>query len=99
MIKNPYINALLAAAYVAGIASFLYYAPHYALDEQNVLIPIMMLSLFVLSAAVMGFLFLAAALGLYFKGEREEAVRFFGKTVGAFALLTFIFVALVFAGA
>lgn len=89
MIKNPFISALLATAYIIAISSFLFYVPKRMVEEvDSVLVPIMMLSLFVLSAAVMGYLFLAKPLELYLAGERAKAFQFFGKTVAVFAGIT-----------
>lgn len=95
MTKNPFVSALLATAYIIAIASFLFYVPRRMAEEaDNVLAPIMMLSLFVLSAAVMAYLFLVTPLELYFAGERMKALQFFGKTVVWFAGLTFVVVML-----
>jgi hypothetical protein len=44
-----------------------------------------MLGLFVLSAAVMGFLFFYEPFQLYFTDRKQEALQFFGKTVASFA--------------
>ncbi|OHA81941.1 MAG: hypothetical protein A2675_02115 [Candidatus Yonathbacteria bacterium RIFCSPHIGHO2_01_FULL_51_10] len=100
MIKSPFISAIFATTYIVAIASFLYYVPKRMVEEvDSVLVPIMMLSLFVLSAAVMGFLFLAKPLELYLAGERVKAFQFFGKTVAVFAAITLVIVlALVFVG-
>ncbi len=94
MNKNPYINALLAALYIAllvfGVSTFVDQP-----DKQaSLLAPIAMLSLLTLSAAVMGYLFVGTPLMLYIDGHKKEAVRFFLKTVGGFALLTIIFLVL-----
>lgn len=95
MTKKPFLNALAATAYIIAISSFLFYVPKRMVEEaDSVLAPIMMLSLLVLSAAVMGFLFLAAPFQLYLAGERARAFQFFGKTIGWFAGLTFVVVAL-----
>lgn len=95
--KTPLLNALLASLYIILIVSSIYYAPRFVEPEESVLIPITFLSLFVLSAAVMGFLFLSQPLQLLASGERKEAVLFFLKTVAVFgatvcalALLMFI---------
>jgi hypothetical protein len=63
------------------------------LQSQNgtILIPMTMLSLFVLSAAVMGFLFLSEPLYLLMENRKQEAILFFGKTVGIFACFVAVF--------
>ena len=55
-----------------------------------------MLSLFVLSAAVMGFLFLSEPLKLLIESRKQEALVFFAKVVGFFACFVAIFAILLF---
>lgn len=88
MTKNPFINAFAAAAYIAVVASLMFYAPRFAPPTNSVMVPIAMLSLFTLSAAVMGYLFVFQPLQLYLDGEKKAAVRLFLKTLAAFACLT-----------
>ena len=96
MSKNPYINALLASAYIAVVASFMYFGSQNAGGVDSVLAPIAMLSLLVLSVATMGYLFFYQPAQLFMAGRAGEAGTFFLKTVGGFALVTFIFLALLF---
>ena len=96
MSKNPYLNALLASAYIAVVASVMFFGTQNAGPvEDSVLAPIAMLSLLVLSVAVMGYLFFFQPVQLYMTGRAEEAGTFFLKTVGVFALVTSIFLALI----
>src|SRR3989344_8760530 len=96
MNKNPYVNALLAGLYIAGIVLLINtLAEPNTPDNETLLVPMMMLSLFVLSAAVMGYLFVAEPLMLYLDGKREEAVKFFLTTVASFALITAVIFAAV----
>lgn len=96
MRNNPLVNAGAALIYISLIASFLFYGTQYLGPTESPIIPIAMLSLFVLSAAVMGYLFLGQPLALYLDGEKAEAVSLFLKTVGIFAVLTvLVLVALV----
>lgn len=95
MIKNPFINALLATLYISLVASIMFYSPKVEQTNPSVLIPIAVLSLFVLSAAIMGFLFLGTPLQMYFEGQHKKAIQFFFKTVGSFATITLlVFIAL-----
>ena len=55
-----------------------------------------LLSLFVLSAAVMGYIFFYQPTQLYLAGKHKEAVNMFLKTVGFFATITLVFLAIVF---
>lgn len=89
------MNAVLAAVYVVGISLFLHLGPIlFGEGEDSLLIPIMMLSLFVLSAAVMGYLFLGQPILRYLEGDRQGAVNGFLQTVGFFALFVFLAVLL-----
>jgi hypothetical protein len=93
--KKPFIYSLLAALYIAFLVLGINYILP-MLPQKSILIPMVMLSLFVLSAAVMGFLFLSEPLKLYMDGAKQEAVSFFTKTVGIFAGFVVIFLVLLF---
>ncbi len=90
MPKKPFFNALYAALYIVLVATIMntisnYLTTHVQQPENTILMPIVMLSLFVLSAAIMGFLFVADPFRLYFENKKQEAVSYFLKTVGFFA--------------
>jgi hypothetical protein len=84
--KKPFIHALGAALYVALIVTIVNVAVS-ALEshKETILMPITMLGLFVLSAAVMGFLFLSEPLYLLMENKKQEAIAFFLKVAGFFA--------------
>lgn len=90
IIKNPFLNAVLAAAYIVLVVVVisLFVDREGEAGSLILLIPMAMLSLFVLSAAVMAYLFLFQPFALWSDGKRQEAVTFFLKTVGAFAVIT-----------
>ena len=90
MTKNPIINAVLALLYIALIASILYYGLSNLAPAETVLLPFTMLSLFVLSAAVMAFLFLYQPVLLFLDGKTKEAAHLVIYTIGSFAVLTFL---------
>ena len=97
MTTKPFYNAVLAAGYIVGLVYFIFTfvaQPNTPDSQTSLLVPIAMLSLFVLSAAVMSYLFLYEPLMLYFDNKRQEAVRFFLATIGIFALITLIFLGL-----
>jgi len=88
---NPFINAGLAVVYIAFVVFAIHtFAPGPDTPDESLLVPIAGLSLFVLSAAVMGFLFVYEPLRLYFEGQKEKALPFFLKTLGCFAVIVFI---------
>lgn len=97
MKTNPYINAGLAATYIVGIVSVIQWFAHLGQQsggQDTIIIPITMLSLFTLSAAVMGYLFVYQPAVLMLDGKRKEAVAFFTKTVASFAVFVLISVAI-----
>jgi hypothetical protein len=91
MIKNPFGHALAAAGYIVGVVLIMNSMKYLDIPDNTILIPIAMLCLFVLSAAVMGFLFVLEPLRLYFENRKQEAVSFFLKTVGYFACFGALF--------
>lgn len=95
--KKPFLYALGAALYIIVIV-FVVNIVTSALKSQNgtIIIPMTMLSLFVLSAAIMGFLFLSEPLYLLMENRKREAVVFFAKIVGFFACFVTIFTIVLF---
>jgi len=87
MSKNPFLNALSATAYITAVASFMFYAPKTNVPD-GVIVPIVMLSLFVLSAAMMGYFFVYYPLRLLIENKPKEATKFFLSTVAIFAFIT-----------
>ena len=88
MTKNPFINAGAAALYIAGVVTFVFYGLPQGPDPNTILMPLTMLSLFVLSALVMGYLFLMQPVQMYLDGNKKEAVSLFVHSMGVFALIT-----------
>ncbi len=95
--KKPFLHALGAALYIVGIVSLINFFGSVLKDqEETIVIPMAMLSLFVLSASVVGYLFLSESLYLLIENKKQEAIIFFTKVVGFFAFFVLIFVALLF---
>src|SRR3990167_8632252 len=91
MTKNPFLNAFLAAIYIIIIVFVIDAITSITAIQKTILIPIVMLSLFVLSTAVMGFLFVYEPATLHFEDRKQEAVLLFMKTVGTFACFVALF--------
>ncbi len=90
--KKPFLHALGAALYIVGIVGLVWLFGHFLKDQPDtIIIPMTMLSLFVLSATVMGYLFLSEPIYLLLDNKKQEAIVFFGKTVGIFACFVVIF--------
>lgn len=88
MTKNPILNAATAIAYIIAVSSFVFFVGTFEDDKIGVLAPIMALSLFTLSAAVMGYIFLSQPLQMIVGGKKKQGVDLFLRTVGSFAVIT-----------
>lgn len=95
MTKNPIINALLAALYIVVLVLTITFVAPKGPDIE-IIMPIVMLSLFVLSAAVMGYIFLYQPIQMFLDGKRKEGVDLFLKTVGSFAVVVVVFLCVLF---
>jgi len=99
MSKSPFWNATLAAGYIVLITLLIFlFSSH--IQEKNgfpdLIIPMVMLSLFVFSAAVMSYLFVYEPLRLHLENKQQEAVAFFLKTLLSFAFYVLIFISIMF---
>lgn len=93
MLKNPYLNAVYAALYIALVV-FLVSSMTAGPDNPNtIILPMLLLSIFVLSVALMAALFFYEPVKLYIEQQKLEAAAFFGKTLGTFACIVFVFLA------
>ena len=91
--KSPYLNAATAFAYILGIATFMQTVPEAYFDSITPILAIStILSLLVLSVALMGFLFFYKPAVLFLEGKHIEAVHFFLKTLATFVALFIILV-------
>jgi len=98
MTKNPIINALAALLYISIVSLMMFYGTKDS-GPDTVVAPIAAISLFTLSAAVMGYLFCYEPIQLYFEGAKKQAIDLFLKTVGVFGGITFLLLLTVFSGA
>ena len=92
MTKNPFLNALGAAAYITIVATLIFNGQKlFGKGGDTVITMISMISLFTLSAAMMGFFFIFKPIQMYLDGQKKEAVNLFVQTVGSFAVITLVF--------
>ncbi len=99
MTKNPLVNAIFASLYILVVTLLMNYASSFTRDKMNPIIgPLAFVSLFTLSAAVMGYLFLSKSLLLYLDGKKKQAVRLFIKTTLSFAGITILVFVSMFSG-
>ena len=99
MTKNPFLNALAASAYIVFIGFFMSWGTRMAPKQDSWLAPVAVISLFTLSAAVMGYVFLYQPGLMILDGKKKQGVTLFLQTVAVFAVLTLIALVLVFTGA
>lgn len=91
-------NALLATAYISGVAMLMFFGQKHIPGPDTFLMPVAMLSLLTLSAAVMGYLFVYQPATLFLANKKAEGVKLFFQTVGIFAGITTIVFVAVFLG-
>jgi hypothetical protein len=93
MTKNPFYNALSAIGYIVFIVLLINFVDEFEtnIGTAQYVMPIMMLSMFTLSAAVMAYIFGYHPLRLFMDNKRDEGVKLFLKTVGIFGGLIFLF--------
>lgn len=85
------LNAALTALYIVGIALFFFYASQmFGPDGKSPLIPVMMLLLFVSSAAITGFLVLGRPILWYLDGRKSDALSLLGSTIGILLVLAIL---------
>ena len=98
MTKNPILNALAAVLYITFVACVMFYGVEKKVPNNSILVPIAVLSLFTLSASVMGYIFLYQPIQLYFDGKKKQAINLVLLTIAAFAVVTAIIFALLISG-
>ena len=86
MTKNPFINALSGLLYIVLVVSVLYYSSGFGGNEPSIFFPIAVLSAFVFSASVMGYIFLYQPLQLFLDGHKKESINLFLKTLLIFGI-------------
>jgi len=98
MSKNPFINAVAASLYIITLVLVMNWGSQVAPKNAQIMAPIVMLSLFTLSAAVMAYLFGYQPVQMYFDGKKKQAVRLFLQTVAVFGGLTVLVMGALFSG-
>ncbi len=97
MTKNPFLNAGAAIIYIVGVILFLFSFVDGPVETRlPILMPITMVSLFTLSAAFMGYVFLYNPVLLILEKKHAEGTDLFLKTVGIFAVYVAVLLVTVF---
>ena len=99
MTKNPLINALGALTYIVLVVAVMnYLSQTHRNMPDTVMAPILFLSMFTLSAVVMGFLFFYQPLMLFIDGKKKAAVNLLIRTIAVFAGTTGLILGLFLTG-
>ena len=83
-------HAILVLLYTSGVAWVLFNGQRLFGKVTSFWGPLAVLMLFVVSAAIVGTLVLGRPILLYLDGKKDEALRFFGWTVGWLVVLTLV---------
>lgn len=99
MKKSQYIlkslrNALGVLIYVSGVALVMFNMEHAFDNEPSFLVPVVMLLLFVTSAAITGSLVLGKPVMLYLDNQKKEALIFLFSTLVWLVLFAVIILAI-----
>lgn len=98
MSKKPLVNSLIATVYIVLLVLGMNYGVKLTQQQDSLLMPIGMISLFTLSAAIMGYLFCFQPIQMYLDGKKKQAVTMFLQTVGIFGITTVVILVLIFSG-
>jgi len=89
ILKTAIFDSLATAAYIVAISTFLFYAGQAKIGQNNnFLVPMVMLFLLVFSAALTGFLIFGKPALLYLDGKKKEALTLLTCTLGLFFVIT-----------
>jgi ABC-type uncharacterized transport system permease subunit len=88
--KSAIINSVATAAYVVGVALFLYFGAMMKFGRNSFLAPIALLLLFVFSASLTGFLIFGKPAQLFVDGKKKEALSLLTHTLIIFSVITFL---------
>lgn len=96
--RNAFLNALGTAFYIIAVGFFMYYGSMVKIGRTNtILVPITLLLLLVLSAAITGFLIFGKPALMYIDGKKKEAISLLVHTLVFFSVITLIAMALLIA--
>jgi len=90
LIKLSLINSIGAALYVSVVAFLMSNGEELFRGNDSALIGVAMLLLFVISAAIMGFIVLGRPLMMYLDGLKKEALKLFYLTIAWLVIIAVI---------
>lgn len=91
VMKYALIDALGTAVYIILLVCFMFFGSNWSSGKgDTILVPIVMLMLFVFSAAFTGSLVFGRPIMWYADGKKREALRLLFHTLGIFLILTLV---------
>ncbi|MDO8516412.1 MAG: hypothetical protein Q7S28_04120 [bacterium] len=100
IIKFGFLHAGATTAYIALLVLSIHYAVSFFESrgaEETILMPMVMLLLFVISAAITGFAVFGRPVMWYMDGKKKEAIALLAWTLGALMFFAMLFVAVLLA--
>ena len=91
IMQNAFINSIGTVAYIALVASFMFFTRDILPKEDTIFVIVSILLLFVCSAAITGFLVFGKPIMLYIDGKKKEAVKLLSYTIFIILLITLLF--------
>jgi len=89
ILKTAVFDSLATTAYIVAISTFMFWAGETKLGANNTfLIPIVMLLLFVVSAAITGFLVFGQPVIMYYEGKKKDALQLLTYTLAILSGVT-----------
>jgi len=95
-LKHGLKNAVITAAYVGLVATFMNTIEHSGKEPTGVLGPVLFLLLLVTSASITGFAVLGQPAMWYVDGKKKEALKLLGTTIASLAVMVLILIGVVF---
>jgi hypothetical protein len=96
ILKYAFVNAFSTTAYIVVLVSVLFNFPRRFLeDAETILAPIMMLMVFVFSAAITATLVLGRPIMWYLDGKKKEALHLFLYTLAVFFVIILLIFSLI----
>ena len=87
--KTAILNSLATYAYIIAVSFFIYFATGLKLGRGNsFLAPMALITLFVFSAALTGFLIFGKPAQMYVDGQKKDALSLLTYTLASFSVIT-----------
>lgn len=98
MSKNPFVNGFTAFGYILIVVLVMDLGSQMEAQRNALIAPLAIISLFTLSATVIGYIFLLQPIQLFLSGSKKQAIKLFLQTVAVFGAITFILLIALFSG-